>query len=71
MGLLVKPGDIVLSNTHFDTTRAHVYYRQATPVDLVGDNLWRFEEEHPFKGNFDLAKLQVALKHCTIVSPSC
>jgi tryptophanase len=62
MGLLVKPGQLVLSNTHFDTTRAHVYYRQAKPVDLVGDSLWRFEEEQPFKGNFDLDKLKLALE---------
>jgi tryptophanase len=62
MSLLVKPDQLVLSNTHFDTTRAHVYFRQGKPVDLVGDSLWRFEEEHPFKGNFDLKKLEFALK---------
>src|SRR3954471_3497232 len=54
MELMVKPGDIVLSNTHFDTTSAHVEHRRAMPLDLVGDGLWRFQEAEPFKGNFDL-----------------
>jgi tryptophanase len=62
MELMVKPGDIVLSNTHFDTTRAHVQHRKATPVDLMSDDLWRFSEPRPFKGNFDLAKLDAALQ---------
>src|SRR5450631_3965530 len=62
MELMVKPGDIVLSNTHFDTTKAHVEHRQATAIDLVGDWLWDFAEPLPFKGNFDLEKLAVALK---------
>jgi tryptophanase len=60
--LLVKPGDIVLSNTHFDTTRAHVENRKGVALDLVGDSLWDFDGEEPFKGNFDLAKLKVALE---------
>ena len=29
------PGDVVLNNTHFDTTRAHVENRGARHVDLV------------------------------------
>ncbi len=62
MELLVKPGDIVLANTHFDTTRAHVLNRKATPVDAVGDWLWNFREPMPFKGNFDLQKLEAALR---------
>jgi tryptophanase len=62
MELLVKPGDIILSNAHFDTTRAHVAHRQALAVDLVGDVLWQFDRQHPFKGNFDLDKLRVALE---------
>ena len=60
--LLLHPGDIVLSNTHFDTTKANVENQRALAVDLVGDNLWDFREAHPFKGNFDLAKLQAALE---------
>ncbi len=62
MELLLKPGDIVLSNTHFDTTKAHVEHRGATPIDLVCERLWRFQEPHPFKGNVDLERLEVALK---------
>lgn len=62
MGLLVKPGDYLISNTFFDTTRAHVENRGAKPLDLVGDALWDFKKATPFKGNFDLEKLQVALE---------
>lgn len=61
MSLLVRPGDVVLNNTHFDTTKAHVEHREALALDLVSDVLWRFDESHPFKGNFDLAKLEAAL----------
>jgi tryptophanase len=62
MELLAQPGQLVLNNTHFDTTRAHVENRKALSVDLVGDVLWDFERTHPFKGNFDLARLQKALE---------
>jgi tryptophanase len=59
--LLVKQGDVVLSNTHFDTARAHVEHHQGLALDLV-DSLWDFDDQHPFKGNFDLEKLAVALE---------
>ena len=62
-GLLVKPDDVVLSNTHFDTVRAHVEHRHGVALDLVSDSLWDFDEQDPFKGNFDLDKLRVALEH--------
>ena len=62
MGLLVEPGQIVLSNTHFDTTRAHVEHRGAVAVDLMSDALWDYDAEDPFKGNFDLQKLESALE---------
>ncbi len=61
MELLARSGGVVLSNTHFDTTRAHVENRGAVPVDLMGDALWSFTEEQAFKGNFDLEKLEAAL----------
>ncbi|GAA2895970.1 tryptophanase [Streptosporangium fragile] len=59
--LLVRPGDVVLSNTHFDTTRGHILHRQGVPVDCIGDWLWDFGDEREFKGNFDLKKLELAL----------
>lgn len=60
--LLIQPNQMVLSNTHFDTTKANVENRKAQAVDLVGDCLWDFAEPQPFKGNFDLAKLNAALE---------
>lgn len=60
--VLVKPDDVVLSNTHFDTARAHVEHKRGLALDLVGDALWDFDKEAPFKGNFDLAKLEAALE---------
>lgn len=60
--LLVKRDDVVLSNTHFDTARAHVENRRGIALDLIGDSLWDFDDAHPFKGNFDLEKLSSALE---------
>lgn len=60
--LLVKPEAVVLGNTHFDTVRAHVEHRDGIGLDLVGDWLWDFKSDHPFKGNFDLQKLRTALE---------
>lgn len=62
MELLAKPGDFIAGNTLFDTTRAHVLNRGAQPLDLIGDSLWEFGVERPFKGNVDLEMLQVALE---------
>ncbi len=62
MELMLKPGDVVLSNTHFDTTRAHVQHRGAMALDLVSDGIFDFAEPQPFKGNFDLEKLELALQ---------
>lgn len=59
--VLVQPGNVVLSNTHFDTARAHVEHKRGVAIDLVGEVLWNFDEQHPFKGNFDLVKLDAAL----------
>ena len=57
---VVKAGDFVLANTHFDTTRANVEHLGATAVDCCIDT--EIEKQHPFKGNMDLAKLESAIK---------
>jgi len=56
--LIKKPGQYVLSNMHFDTTKAHVELAKGKPVDLVIDKALDTDTYHPFKGNFDLNNLE-------------
>jgi tryptophanase len=57
-GVLLKPGMKVPSNNHFDTTRANIEYLGAQAVDLVIPEGKIPENEHPFKGNMDLTRLE-------------
>jgi tryptophanase len=61
-GSTLKPGDIVPNNTHFDTTRANVEYRQATALDLPIPEGRQPGLVYPFKGNIDLAALEQTLQ---------
>ena len=60
--VLVKEGDMVPGNSHFDTTKGHIEFRKATAVDCTADIAYNFSEYHPFKGNVDLARLEDVLK---------
>ena len=59
---LVKEGDFVPGNAHFDTTKGHIEYRKATAVDCTIDEAFDIAIDHPFKGNIDLQKLEVILQ---------
>ncbi len=55
--VMVKKGDVVPNNTHFDTTRANVEFVGAEAVDLLYPEARRPEAILPFKGNLDVAAL--------------
>lgn len=58
---LVKAGDYVPGNSHFDTTKGHIESRKATAVDCTIDEAHDTQLEIPFKGNVDPAKLEKVL----------
>jgi len=60
--VLVKEGDIIPGNSHFDTTKGHIEFRKATAVDCTIDEAFNTTIDHPFKGNIDLNKLEDVLK---------
>lgn len=62
MRALLKPGQWVLGNTHFDTTRANIEVAGAVAVDLPDPATRDTASLAPFKGNIDLAALEATLQ---------
>jgi tryptophanase len=60
---LIKEGDIIPGNAHFDTTKGHIEFRKATVVNCTIDEAYDTTLIHPFKGNADLNKLENVLKN--------
>ncbi|MBZ0274188.1 tryptophanase [bacterium] len=79
-GAIVKPGDVVISNTHFDTTQANVEVAGGVPLNLPSPASRRLDTSDPFKGNIDLEALaetlsdrsrRVALVVMTVTNNTC
>jgi tryptophanase len=60
--VLVKAGNVIPGNAHFDTTKGHIEFRKASAVDCTINEAGDTQLEHPFKGNVDLDKLESVLK---------
>lgn len=60
--VLVREGNVVPGNSHFDTTKGHIEFRKAHAVDCTIDEAFDINAIHPFKGNIDLVKLEEVYK---------
>jgi tyrosine phenol-lyase len=56
-GAVIDPGEIVPSNAHFDTTRAHIEIREGVALDLPVPAALDPAVEAPFKGDMDVERL--------------
>ncbi len=65
--VMCKPGDVVPSNTHFDTTRANIEFVGARAVDLPVPAAADTQARLPFKGNMHVEALRRLI---TDVTPS-
>lgn len=59
---LVKEGNVIPGNAHFDTTKGHIEARKAFAIDVTTDDVKDAQLEVPFKGNVSLEKLEKVLK---------
>jgi tyrosine phenol-lyase len=60
--ILIKKGDIIPGNMYFTTTRLHQELAGGKFEDIIIDEAHDPENEFPFKGNVDLAKLEKLIK---------
>jgi tyrosine phenol-lyase len=59
--VLARPGHLIPSNTHFDTTRANIEFNGARAVDLPIPEARDTQARLDFKGNMDVAGLEAVI----------
>ncbi len=60
--ILIRKGDIIPGNMYFTTTRLHQELSGGKFEDIIIDEAHDPENEFPFKGNVDLAKLEKLIR---------
>jgi tyrosine phenol-lyase len=62
--ILIKPGDIIPGNMYFTTTKLHQELAGGIFKDIIIDEAHDPDNEHPFKGNVNIQKLEdLIVKH--------
>lgn len=60
--IMVKPGQTVTNNIHFDTTMANILARGGNPTNHTIPEARDPQFQHPFKGNMDIAALEAYIQ---------
>lgn len=60
--IMIRKGDIIPGNMYFTTTRLHQELAGGRFEDIIIDEAHDPENDHPFKGNVDLHKLERLIK---------
>lgn len=60
--IMIEEGDFIPGNMYFTTTKLHQELAGGTFVDVIIDEAHDPENEHPFKANIDLDKLEDLIK---------
>lgn len=60
--LLIKKGQYILGNMHFDTTKAHIEIAGGRAVNFVIEEAYDTTTYHPFKGDFDVPKMEAFIQ---------
>ncbi len=61
-GVIGGKGKCIISNSHFDTTRANVEFSGAEAMDFPVKEALDFDKPAPFKGNADVAAMEKFIK---------
>ena len=59
---LIKKGQFVLGNMHFDTTKAHIELAGGVAKNFIIKEAFDTQIPHPFKGNFDVDEMENFIK---------
>ncbi|MCR3922108.1 MAG: tryptophanase [Firmicutes bacterium] len=60
--LLIKEGQVVVGNMHFDTTKAHIELKGGHAVNCIVEKAYDTSDGSPFKGDMDLEQLERLVK---------